>query len=41
MNGRDIVVVVLDLRGARNGSYFLTTVRGEDAGAYYYPLTIK
>jgi hypothetical protein len=41
MNGREILDVVLDLRAARNGSYFLATIRGEDAGAYYYPLTVK
>lgn len=41
MNGRVILDVTLDLRAARSGSYFLATVRGEDAGAYYYPLTIN
>ena len=41
MNGQEILDVTLDLRAARNGSYFLATVRGKDAGAYYYPLTIK
>jgi len=41
MNGQEILDVTLDLRAATNGSYFLATVRGEDAGAYYYPLTIK
>jgi hypothetical protein len=40
-NGREILDVVLDLRAASNGSYFLATVRGKDAGAYSYPLTIK
>jgi hypothetical protein len=41
MNGREILNITLDLRSAKNGTYFLATVRGEDAGAYYYPLTIK
>jgi hypothetical protein len=41
MNGRVILEVVLDLRTAANGPYFLATVRGKDAGAYYYPLTIE
>jgi hypothetical protein len=35
------VSVVLDLRAAKAGMYFLATVRGADNGVYYYPLKIN
>ena len=35
------VKVVLDLRNAKPGMYFLATVRGVDNGVYYYPLKIN
>jgi hypothetical protein len=35
------VVVDLDLRRARAGSYFLSTTHEQDQTAYYYPLQIK
>ena len=41
MNGRELLNVTLDLRAARKGAYFLATVRGEDGGTYYYPVTVK
>ena len=41
MNSRELLNVTLDLRAARKGAYFLATVRGEDGGTYYYPLTVK
>jgi len=41
INGREILDVTLDLRAARDGSYFLVTVRGQDSGTYYYPVTVK
>ncbi|MEA2259714.1 MAG: hypothetical protein QOJ51_2539, partial [Acidobacteriaceae bacterium] len=39
--GRVGVNVILDLRAAKPGAYFLATVRGADNGMYYYPLKIK
>jgi hypothetical protein len=41
MNGREVLDVTLDLRAARGRSYFLATVRGQDSGTYYYPLTVE
>ena len=41
MNGRELLNVTLDLRAAKKGAYFLATVRGEDDGTYYYPVTLK
>jgi hypothetical protein len=41
IHGREILDFKLDLRAARDGSYFLATVRGEDSGTYYYPLAVK
>ena len=38
--GNTEVKVVLDLRDAKAGMYFLATVRGVDNGVYYYPLKI-
>ena len=38
--GNTEVKVVLDLRNAKAGMYFLATVRGSDNGVYYYPLKI-
>jgi hypothetical protein len=35
-----IVNVLLDLRAAKPGAYFLATVRGSDNGMYYYPVQI-
>ena len=40
-NGREILEMTLDLRSAKTGAYFLATVRGDDNGTYYYPLTVK
>ena len=40
-NGRELLNVILDLRAARKGAYFLATVRREDDGTYYYPVTVK
>ena len=39
--GNTAVNVVLDLRAAKAGMYFLATVRGSDNGVYYYPLKIN
>jgi hypothetical protein len=39
--GNTEVKVVLDLRPAKAGMYFLATVRGADNGIYYYPLKIN
>lgn len=39
--GNTEVKVVLDLRNAKAGMYFLATVRGSDNGVYYYPLKIN
>jgi hypothetical protein len=39
--GKVSVNVTLDLRAAKPGAYFLTTVRGTDNGTYYYPLKIN
>jgi hypothetical protein len=36
-----LVNVMLDLRAAKPGAYFLATVRGTDNGTYYYPLKIN
>jgi hypothetical protein len=33
--------VTLDLRKAARGSYVLSTERGQDAGAYYYPVKVE
>ena len=41
MDNRELLNVTLDLRAARKGAYFLATVRGEDGGTYYYPVTVK
>lgn len=38
---RLILIVVLDLRSAKVGSYFLATVRESDNGTYYYPLNVQ
>jgi hypothetical protein len=35
------VDVLLDLRGAEAGSYFLATVRESDHGTYYCPLNVQ
>jgi hypothetical protein len=35
-----IVNMMLDLRAAKPGAYFLATVRGSDNGMYYYPVQI-
>ena len=40
-NGKVGVNVTLDLRAAKSGAYFLSTVRGADNGTYYYPLEVK
>jgi hypothetical protein len=40
-NGRQTLELTLDLRSAQTGAYFLATVRGEDNGTYYYPLTVR
>jgi hypothetical protein len=40
-NGREILEMTLDLRSAKTGAYFLATVRGDDNGMYYYPLTVQ
>ncbi len=34
------LTVMLDLRTAKAGLYFLSTTHGADAAAYYYPLQI-
>ena len=39
--GKVLVKVVLDLRSAKPGDYFLVTIRGTDNGAYYCPLKIQ
>jgi len=36
-----MLTVTLDLRKAAPGSYFLSTERDQDAGAYYYPLKLQ
>jgi hypothetical protein len=41
MNNHEILETTLDLRSAKEGSYFLATVREQDSGTYYYPLTVK
>ena len=33
--------ILLDLRSAQAGSYFLATVRESDNGTYYYPLIVQ
>ena len=40
-SGKTLVRVVLDLRKAQAGAYFLATIRGSDNGLYFYPLQIK
>jgi hypothetical protein len=40
-NNREVLDATLDLRSAKQGSYFLATVRDQDSGTYYYPLTVK
>ncbi|HEX3985837.1 MAG TPA: hypothetical protein VHX13_04425 [Acidobacteriaceae bacterium] len=40
-NGQEKVSVVLDLRSAKAGAYFLSTTHEQDQAAYYYPLQIK
>ena len=40
-DGKTNVSIVLDLRAAKAGMYFLATVRGADNGVYYYPLKIN
>ena len=41
-NGQRLVLdVLLDLRKAQAGSYFLATVRESDNGTYYYPLNVQ
>ena len=35
------VSVELDLRGAKEGAYFLATIHEQDQASYYYPLRIK
>lgn len=40
-DGMTTVAVILDLRAAKAGMYFLATVRGADNGVYYYPLKIN
>ncbi len=39
--GNAVVKVMLDLRAAKAGMYFLATIRGADNGVYYYPLKIN
>lgn len=39
--GKVLVRVLLDLRKAQAGAYFLATIRGSDNGLYFYPLQIK
>ncbi len=41
MNNHEVLDATLDLRSAKEGSYFLATVRDQDSGTYYYPLTVK
>jgi hypothetical protein len=41
MNNHEVLDATLDLRSAKEGSYFLATVRHQDSGTYYYPLTVK
>jgi hypothetical protein len=38
---RQIVTVILDLRAAKAGSYFLSTTLDQDESSYYYPVTIR
>jgi hypothetical protein len=38
---RLLLDVLLDLRAATPGSYFLATVRESDNGTYYYPLNVQ
>lgn len=38
---RLVLDVLIDLRGAQAGSYFLATVRESDNGTYYYPLNVQ
>ena len=39
-HGKVGVDVMLDLRKATPGAYFLATIRGSDNGTYYYPLQV-
>jgi hypothetical protein len=41
MNNHEVLDATLDLRSDKEGSYFLATVRDQDSGTYYYPLTVK
>jgi hypothetical protein len=41
LDGKVSVSLLLDLRRAAPGMYFLATVRGSDNGTYYYPLTVE
>lgn len=38
---QEMVIVALDLRTAKTGSYFLSITREQDQAAYYYPLQIR
>ncbi len=40
-DGKVDLGVILDLRAAKAGAYFLATVRGSDNGTYYYPLQVR
>jgi hypothetical protein len=37
----EVVSVELDLRAAKAGAYFLTTIHEQDQASYYYPLRIR
>ena len=37
---REVVTVILDLRRATSGAYFLQTTRDQDEASYYYPLDV-
>jgi hypothetical protein len=39
--GKLSVIVMLDLRGTKSGSYFLATVHDSDAVTYFYPLKVN
>jgi uncharacterized protein (DUF2141 family) len=38
---QETVSVDLDLRNARAGAYFLSTIHEQDQASYYYPLQIR
>ena len=38
---REVVTVILDLRRATSGAYFLQTTRDQDEASYYYPLKVR